>query len=199
MKQRHQQFLLGAPPMHIGTDAGASEFKTIWAFLTSTEVTNATTFRPFFSFRIFEAADLTALMLVGPAAAANNGNPPEKDTEPAQRDADYYAMQSARSANKLDAMRSPHSTMLPYTGADRHIWVEKLFGFEGFKLGLAPEPTNTIPPQRINITTPASPSVGSPRHKAYVALQGLSVQLCKSPCYDLVIRGWNLPSSGSAL
>ena len=104
----------------------------MWTYLTTDEVSELTKFLPFFSLEIFKAEDLRALMLVRPVAAVNNGNPAEDGMEPKQRDADYYAMQSARFTNKLDIMQSPHATMLAYTRADRHIWVEKIFGFEGY-------------------------------------------------------------------
>lgn len=163
-------------------------FNNIWTYLTSTEVINATTFQPFFSFKIFKAKDLRALMLVRPAAAVNNGNPPEQDMQPKQRDADYYAMESARITNQLSEIKTPHPEMKPYVGEDRQAWNDKLFGFDGYKSGLAAEPTNTIPPQRIHTEDLAA---GSPRRASYIALQELSEQLHRVPCYDLVIRGWN--------
>jgi len=122
--------------MSIDDDEGIT-FKNMWTYLTSDKVNNSTKFMPYFSFKIFKAEDLRALMLVRHVVAANYGNAPEKGMEPKQRDADYYAMQPPRSTNKLEIVRSPHSKMLAYTRADRHIWVEKLFGFEGYKSGLA--------------------------------------------------------------
>ena len=167
--------------MSIDDNEGVT-FKNMWTYLTTDKVSKSEKFLPFFSFKIFKAEDLRALMLIRPAAAVNNGNPPEKGMQPRQRDADYYARESARPTNRLKIVRSPHPKMLAYTRADRHMWIEKLFGSEGYKSGLAAEPTNSIPLQRIDITPLEDLAPGSSRRASYVALQDLSEQLHKYPC-----------------
>lgn len=122
-------------------------FKQIWTDLTSARVMNSTKFRPFFSLNIFQGANLRVLMLVRPAAAVNNGNPGEEDFQQLRTyGAEFYTMNAARTGSNLLLVKSPHPTMKTYLEPDRQAWVDKLFGFDEFKSGLAAESTNAFPP-----------------------------------------------------
>jgi len=122
-------------------------------------------------------------MLVRPATGPNNGNPSEKDMQ--------WKPYGRAFQPRMGFVKTPHPIIKTYGKEDRQAWIDKLFGYEEFRSGLAAWPTDSLPPQRVNTNSQEDLSTGSSRHTSYVALQDLSEQLHKDPCYDLVIRGWH--------
>jgi len=202
LKQRSRDEFVGALPMHLDDSAGQA-FKGFWKFLTSDTVTSSREHRSFFDLGVFVGKHLRALMLLRPAAAVNNGVPAEEDWQQRRSyDAEFYTMNAARLGGNLRLVKSPQPTMktcLKVSVCLRYVFMvgcglfpmRRLFGFEEFRSGLAAEPTNTIPSQRVSIHFQDALAIGSHATRYTFSSKSSAINSTKTPAMTFVIRGWN--------